>query len=256
MNNNKIEISIYDKSLSTIKLKITNKDNFLSEKLLSQNISIKDVKYKVIVKDLGSVDSIIKYNFIPSYSSNSKQLFFDYKRELLIDLTNLDYNNSYQINACLVGKKDNVETILGSSNDLNANTKIDLNQFINSTKSKLKRKPNILADSERDVLNLTKANPVLTNFIEQKKIKSYILNARNFDNLSTFIDNKNKASKLFTQERKDKILISNEINEFFDDKYNLNLQLKNLKSKENPFMKNEWFMGPIYSYNENYKKYH
>ena len=79
MNNNKIEISIYDKSLSTIKLKITNKYNFISEKLLSQNISIKDVKYKVIVKDLGSVDSIIKYNFIPSYSSNSKQLFFLFK---------------------------------------------------------------------------------------------------------------------------------------------------------------------------------
>ena len=25
--------------------------------------------------------------------------------------------------------------------------------------------------------------------------------------------------------------------------------------EENPFMKNEWFMGPIYSYDYNYEKY-
>ena len=52
-----------------------------------------------------------------------------------------------------------------------------------------------------------------------------------------------------TEKRKKKVLFSTHSDMYFSHKMDTN------EEKENPFMKNSWFMGPIYSYDYNYDKY-
>ncbi len=254
MKNNQISISINKRLTNKIKLNISNKDNFFTEKLLSKNINVCNIFYAVIIKDLGKVENIIKYKFVPNYSKVVKTVNLDYKKDIIIDIDQLDPSTCYSVKVNIL-EKNRAQSVVSESNDLIVNTKMDLSDFFSGNNTISKYKPDVLANSEKDVLKISKANPDLTTFVDPKKIKSYILQARDFDNLSSFIDNGNRASKLFTNERKEKILLANEISEFFEEKYLLNVDYKNVDAKKNPFMKNEWFMGPIYSYNDNYQKY-
>jgi hypothetical protein len=93
----------------------------------------------------------------------------------------------------------------------------------------------------------------LDDMLTLKEIKSMTLENRNFKGIDKFINSNTKFNKKMTDERKKKVLYGTEAKIFFEEK-----MLKNNKKlnypDENPFMKNEWFMGPIYSYDKNYKK--
>ena len=60
-----------------------------------------------------------------------------------------------------------------------------------------------------------------------------------------------KFSKKMTDERKKKVLFGTNTQIFFEEK----IMKNNINPNKNPFLKNEWFMGGIYSYDKNYKKY-
>ncbi len=85
--------------------------------------------------------------------------------------------------------------------------------------------------------------------MDKDDIKKFTYEGRTYEDIEQFINSKNKASKLLTDERKKKIIFSTQSRIHFEDK----IEYEN--EQKNPFMKNEWFMGPIYSYDYNYEKY-
>ena len=89
----------------------------------------------------------------------------------------------------------------------------------------------------------------LDNLLDKKDIKSFTYEGRTYQDMNEFVNSKYKSSKLMTEKRKKKILFSTHSDIFFNQKMELN------EEKENPFLKNSWFMGPIYSYDFNYNKY-
>lgn len=89
----------------------------------------------------------------------------------------------------------------------------------------------------------------LNNILNEDDIKKFTYEGRTYENIEQFIDSRAKASKLLTEQRKKKILFSTQSKIHFEDK------IEGVNEEKNPFMKNEWFMGPIYSYDYNYNKY-
>ena len=74
----------------SFKLSITNKDNFLTEKIISKKISLKNLYYKTIIYDYGDFQKIIRNNFIPKYFLNEYVLEEKYipgKIELITEFT-------------------------------------------------------------------------------------------------------------------------------------------------------------------------
>ena len=114
------------------------------------------------------------------------------------------------------------------------------------------RTKKIFSKSEKDNIKYVDANTNLNglnSILDKKDIKKFTYEGRTYENIEQFIDSKNKASKLLTEQRKKKIIFSTQSKIHFEDK----IEEKN--GEPNPFMKNEWFMGPIYSYDYNYNKY-
>ena len=182
----------------SFKLSITNKDNFLTEKIISKKLSLKNLYYKTIIYDYGDFQKIIRNNFIPKYFLN----------ETLKD--------------------------------------------IEKRNSEIFSKKKIFSKSEKDNIKYIEANTKLNelnDILDMDDIKKFTHENRTYENIEQFINSKNKASKLLTEQRKKKIVFSTQSRMHFEDK----IEYEN--DEENPFMKNEWFMGPIYSYDYNYEKY-
>lgn len=247
------------------KLSITNLDNFLTEKIISKNISLKNLYYKTIIYDFGQYQKIIRANFVPKYSLSESFLEDKYipgQRELITEFThnakkiNFNYSNLYKIKTYLISKIPNLnfEEEINSSNDILFNPKIGAitlkdiekkNEEIFSTKK-------IFSKSEKDNIKYVEANTKineLNDILDMEDIKKFTHENRTYENIEQFINSKNKASKLLTEQRKKKIVFSTQSRMHFEDK----IEYEN--EEENPFMKNEWFMGPIYSYDYNYEKY-
>ena len=113
-------------------------------------------------------------------------------------------------------------------------------------------KKKIFSKSEKDNIKYVEANTKLNelnDILDTDDIKKFTHENRTYENIEQFINSKNKASKLLTEQRKKKIVFSTQSRMHFEDK----IEYEN--EEENPFMKNEWFMGPIYSYDYNYEKY-
>jgi hypothetical protein len=58
-----------------------------------------------------------------------------------------------------------------------------------------------------------------------------------------------------TEDRQKRVIYSTNAILQFEEKFNFKVRAGENIVPENPFLKNEWFMGPLYSYDLNYKQY-
>ena len=247
------------------KLNITNLDNFLTEKIISKKISLKNLYYKTIIYDFGDLQKIIRANFIPKYFLSENFLEEKYipgKIELITEFTdnekklNLNPLNLYKIKTYLISKIPNLnyDEEINTSNEILFNLKLGVITLkdIEKQNEKIFGKKKIFSKSEKDNIKYVEANTKLNelnDILDTDDIKKFTHENRTYENIEQFINSKNKASKLLTEQRKKKIVFSTQSRMHFEDK----IEYEN--EQENPFMKNEWFMGPIYSYDYNYEKY-
>jgi hypothetical protein len=273
MSSNLIEIKLIKQPINpkekfllpSYKISITNLDNFLTEKILSKNISLKNLLYKTIIYDFGDFQKIIKSNFIPNYPVSEN--FFEEKyipgqKEIIAEFSNnkkklnLNPQNLYKIKTYLVSKIPDLsyDEEINTSNDILFNPKkgVLTQKIIEKMNSEIYSKKKIFSKSEKDNIKYVSANTNLNGLntiLDKNDIKKFTHENRTYENIEQFINSKNKVSKLLTDERKKKIVFSTQSRMHFEDK----IEYEN--EQENPFMKNEWFMGPIYSYDYNYEKY-
>ena len=256
----------------SFKLSITNLDNFLSEKIIYRNISFNNLIYKTYIYNLGNLNKIIRSNFIPQYpsyqnSSLGQQEFLTNKyipgkQTIITELTNneekikFDPSILYKLKVSLVSKIPNLiyENEINYSNEILFNPKVGLitEKYIDRMNRQIFSKKKIFSNSEKDNIKYVTAATRLSgldSFLEKDDIKKFTYEGRTYEDIEQFINSKYKASKLLTDERKKKIIFSTQSRIHFEDK----IEYKN--EQKNPFMKNEWFMGPIYSYDYNYEKY-
>jgi len=247
------------------KLSITNLDNFLTEKIIAKKIALKNLYYKTIVYDFGDLQKIIRANLIPKYFLSEDFLEEKYipgKIELITEFTenekklNLNPLNLYKIKTYLISKITNLnyDEEINTSNEILFNPKLGVITLkdIEKQNEKIFSKKKIFSKSEKDNIKYVEANTKLNelnDILDTDDIKKFTHENRTYENIEQFINSKNKASKLLTEQRKKKIVFSTQSRMHFEDK----IEYEN--DKENPFMKNEWFMGPIYSYDYNYEKY-
>ena len=251
--------------LPSYKLSITNLDNFLTEKIISKNISLKNLYYKTVIYDYGDLQKIIRANLIPKYFISEyflEEKYIPGKLELITEFTNnekkinFNYSNLYKIKTYLISKISNLnyDEEINTSNELLFNPKIGAVTLKDIEKQNLQifSKKKIFSKSEKDNIKYIEANTKineLNDILDPDDIKKFTHENRTYENIEQFINSKNKASKLLTEQRKKKIVFSTQSRMHFEDK----IEYEN--EEENPFMKNEWFMGPIYSYDYNYEKY-
>ena len=247
------------------KLSITNLDNFLTEKIIAKKIALKNLYYKTIVYDFGDLQKIIRANLIPKYFLSEDFLEEKYipgKIKLISEFTenekklNLNPLNLYKIKTYLISKIPNLnyDEEINTSNEILFNPKLGVITLkdIEKQNEKIFSKKKIFSKSEKDNIKYVEANTKLNelnDILDTDDIKKFTHENRTYENIEQFINSKNKASKLLTEQRKKKIVFSTQSRMHFEDK----IEYEN--DKENPFMKNEWFMGPIYSYDYNYEKY-
>ena len=247
------------------KLSIRNNDNFLTEKIIAKKLSLKNLYYKTIIYDYGDLQKIIRANFIPKYyisESFLEEKYIPGKIELITEFTdnekkiNLNALNLYKIKTYLVSKIPNLnyDEEINTSNEILFNPKqgVITLKDIEKQNENIFSKKKIFSKSEKDNIKYVEANTKLNelnDIIDIDDIKKFTHENRTYENIEQFINSKNKASKLLTEQRKKKIVFSTQSRMHFEDK----IEYEN--EQENPFMKNEWFMGPIYSYDYNYEKY-
>jgi hypothetical protein len=198
-------------------------------------------------------------------SQNEKSFLNKYvpgKPTIIVELTSneekiiLDPTYLYKLKVCLISKKPNsiYEKEINYSNEILFNSKVGLitEKYINTMNRQIFSKKKIFSKSEKDNIKYVEAATKLSgldNILEDKDIKKFTYEGRTYDDIEQFINSKCKASKLLTDERKKKIIFSTQSRIHFEDK------IEYFNEQKNPFMKNEWFMGPIYSYDYNYEKY-
>ena len=270
MENNQLEISIvkFDKKPSllntklqktNLKLKIVNKSTSLTEIIIQKNIQFKDLQFKIVLTQFEEISTVIKSNYLQTLYPNqkTKDSYISYtSRDFTIELNDLLFNYIYKVNVSLVEKIPNttIENEMLHSNTLVFNPLFGIvTQKLIEKLYKDKYKPKkYLSKSEKDnaksVANEMKLRE-LDNLLNEKDIKTFTYEGRTYDNIKQFVNSKYKASKLMTEKRKKKVLFSTHSDMYFSHKMDTN------EEKENPFMKNSWFMGPIYSYDYNYDKY-
>ena len=280
MNSNLIEIKLIKLarnpkekySSPSFKLSITNLDNFLSEKIIYRNLSFNNLFYKTYIYNLDNFQKIIRSNFIPKYPSYQNNLFkkeeflmnkyIPGKQAIIVELSNneekvvFDPNILYKLRVSLISKIPNslYENEINSSNEILFNSKVGLvtEKYIDRMNRQIFSKKKILSKSEKDNIKYVNATTKLSgldDILDKDDIKKFTYEGRTYEDIEQFINSKNKVSKLLTDERKKKIVFSTQSRMHFEDK----VEYEN--EQENPFMKNEWFMGPIYSYDYNYEKY-
>jgi len=255
----------------SFKLSIKNLDNFLSEKIIRQNIDFKDLFYKTSIYILDNFQKVIRSNFIPIYPVNQNMLqrdlflmnqFVPGKQIIITELTDneerilFDPANLYKLKVSLVAKIPNsqFENQINTSNEILFNPKVGevTQKYVDTMNRQMFSKKKIFSKSEKDNIKYVKAATTLSgldNILDEKDIKKFTHEGRTYENIEQFINSKYKASKLLTDQRKKKIIFSTQSRIHFEDKIEYENEMKN------PFMKNEWFMGPIYSYDHNYEKY-
>ena len=278
-NSNLIEIKLIklarnpkEKYVSpSYKLSIKNLDNFLSEKIIRQNIDFKDLFYKTSIYILDNLQKVIRSNFIPIYPVNQNIMqrdmflinkFVPGKQTIITELTDneeripFDPLNLYKLKVSLVYKIPNsqFENQINTSNEILFNPKVGevTQKYVDTMNRQMFSKKKIFSKSEKDNIKYVKAATALSgldNILDEKDIKKFTHEGRTYENIEQFVNSKYKASKLLTDQRKKKIIFSTQSRIHFEDKIEYENEMKN------PFMKNEWFMGPIYSYDYNYEKY-
>ena len=222
--------------------------------------------------NLDNFQKIIRSNFIPKYPSYQNTLnrqeefltnkFIPGKQTIITELTSneekikFDPSILYKLKVSLVSKIPNsrYENEINNSNEILFNSKVGLitEKYIDRMNRQIFSKKKIFSKSEKDNIKYVTATTKLSgldSILDKDDIKKFTYEGRTYEDIEQFINSKNKASKLLTDERKKKIIFSTQSRIHFEDK----IEYEN--EQKNPFMKNEWFMGPIYSYDYNYEKY-
>jgi hypothetical protein len=249
-------------SLYNYKISIINNDTNLTEKIIAKNIQFKNLFYSLQIIQLDLLNNIIKNNFFPSiyYVNNPIIINKLYKpsEKFFIELpSNLNLDYIYKINVNLIEKINNIENIILKSNIIFFNLRIG--EITEKTLNKLHKEryeKKIYSKSEKDNIKNIKNEVLinnLDNFLDEKEIEKFTFENRYYSNIKNFVNSNYKVSKLMTENRKKKVLFRTTTENFFDNKIDLN-NLDNKNNIKNPFLKNEWFMGPIYSYDNNYEK--
>ena len=270
MKKNKIEIKLIKVNRNPkekyvninyyFQLLIINNYTFLTEKIIEKNIQFQNLKYKTKIIQLSEFSKIIKANFLQEHYPNEQELIYykDYSpKEIYLDLKELNRDYLYKIETSLIEKIPNIQLeneFYKSSQILFFPKKGLITEKIINQLYKERYKPKrFFSKSEKDNINNLNSKMKmegLDTFLDEKTIKNLTYEGRTYDNIHQFVDSKYKTSKLMTDLRKKKILFSTQTSLFFDEKTKYTKNENN-----NPFLQNEWFMGPIYSYDYNYNKY-
>lgn len=265
-----IKITLINHRADSVTIRISNTDLFFTEKLIKHNISIKNLKYKLHIHLVDNIDRVIKTKFIPSHTreQNSKTFYinflFDNIVQELKSMYHFNKSNLYKIKVELIESfsTENLhfiynipEKILSDSDFIYINNNygvIDDNIINNLHKNIYGKK--LLSKSEKDAIKAVKDElecRELEHVLNEKEIKNFTFECRNYEDINTFVDSKYKFSKNMDDKRQKKVLYATNSKLFFDDK----MMMNDVDLKNNRFMKNEWFMGPVYSYDANYKKF-
>jgi len=248
--------------LYNYKISIINNDTNLTEKIISKNIQFKNLFYNLQIIKLDLINNIIQNNFFPSniYINNPIIINKLYKPvdKFYIDLPpNLSTEYLYRINVNLIEKINNLENIILKSNAIYFNLrKGEITEKLLNKLHKERYEKKIYSKSEKDNIKNLKAELCinnLDNFLDKNDLEKFTFENRYYPNIKNFVNSNYKVSKLMTNIRKKKVLFSTTTENFFDNKIDIN-NLDNKNNIKNPFLKNEWFMGPIYSYDNNYEK--
>ena len=249
-------------------LYILNKQTNFSDRIIKENINSNRLYYKLIINILGDINSIIRSKIIPNVkNSKIRQIKYDFIECIGVKINDLDDKYVYSFKVDLIEKLENEkyiyfenynkdeinERILVESNIIEYNPKYGkLNDIIIDKLYKKYFSKKILSLSEKEankkIFNRVEIND-LNNIIDKKEINKYTFENRNYKDIENFKNSNFKFSKKMTEDRKKKIIYTANAIVHFDE-----VVSRNNKS-ENPFLKNEWFMGPIYAYDRNYKKF-
>lgn len=242
-----------------ISLLLINNDTSLTEKIIANNIQFSNLKYKITMVQMTELSNAIKCNHLQQYYANpiEKTQFIPFSpKDLTIEVNDLNPNCIYKISAELIEQIASISNPLLYSNEIMITPRYGLvtQELISKLHHERYKIRKNLCKSEKDSLKYID-NEIHYNELETvlptRDIKSLTYQGRLYDDIDQFINSNNKCSKLMTDERKKKVLYSTQSRFFFENKMDRNL----IKMEDNPFMKNEWFMGPVYSYDYNYNKY-
>lgn len=257
-----VNVSLEKYAKGKMSLILSNEDYMFTEELIRKNINIMNLLFKIYVCKTDKIDMVIRSKYIPRYIpiSNTKVIELRHEFEAIrVNIDDLDDAFLYKVYVEIVEKSDKVnvmpDIVLKTSKELFVNTKKGLitNEKIEELYKEIYSKK-MFSQSEKDsikVINNEIEFQELEELIDIKKIKNYTFENRGYDNINNFMNSKQKFSKLMTEDRKKKVIYSTNAKLYFEEK-----MMKNNKDvNKNPFLKNEWFMGPVYSYDKNYKKF-
>ena len=89
-------------------------------------------------------------------------------------------------------------------------------------------------------------------FDDDKEVKKEIFRGRKYEGINKYMNSNYKFCKprFKKKERRKRVWIMSQAVDMYDDAYGYK---KNKAPKGMNFMKNDWFMGPFYSYNQNFE---
>ena len=253
------------KNSSSLLIDIISNDTYFTEKIIEKNIQIKNLKYKLSINLIDNLNRMVKSKFMPTNpllkAQNLKEILVDFNfNDSTFEINNLDKNNVYRVTIQLVeaGKNEyfySPEIIHKNSNVLIVNTiHGEINQDKINQIHQIKHKKKIFCNSEKDAIKIVNNEIVfqeLDNILPFEDIKSLTMENRIYKNIENFTNSNYKFSKKMTEERKKKIIYKANSQIYFEEK-----MIKNgIDLNKNKFLNNEWFMGPIYSYDNNYKNF-
>jgi hypothetical protein len=260
VNYNQLNIKIVSHKNEKITFHLSNRDTNFTEKIIQKNIDMKNLRYKITIDLIYNFNHVIRSKYIPKVfnSLNSKVKYILYVPEdIYVNLEDMEGHNLYRIKIELVEKIHlDFEVTHNSSDEVYINTIygiINQNKIEEIYKTIFKKK--IFSLSEKDNIKAVNSEMEfreLDHILESKDVKRFTFNNRNNTDIVDFMNNKYKFSKKMTDERIKRVLYSRNSKLFFEQKM-INNDIDPINNN-NPFLKNEWFMGPIYSYDKNYKK--
>jgi hypothetical protein len=244
-----------------ITITVSNTDLYFTEYVMREKIDFKNLSFQIEFGVLDNIQTVLRTKYIPNYIKNADLKIYEKGftfNDFEFEISDIDKKFIYKVSAKLVEKipKIKLENTIKQSNELILNS---IYGVINEEKLKLlfskeKNKKQVFSNAEKDVMkniNNELEFQELGSFLKEDEVKRLTFENRNFKEIGKFLNSNYKCSKKMDLKRKNKILYSTNATLFYDNKVMKN----NIPFTENPFLKNEWHMGPIYAYNYNYKNF-
>jgi hypothetical protein len=271
-----LKIIIDDRKLgngSSLPLILFNKDTNFSTRIIKENINTADLFYQINIYLLGDILEVIRSKYIPQsrsekYYLKTRRVNFDFSEAIALNLQDLGVKILYKIDISLIHEvkdeykffNDLTETrTIYTSNSILFNPKygeVTIDNLMSLHKQVFGKK--IFSKSEKETVEIV--NDAVTargleNVLSKKDVKRLTFEGRNHGDIEGFKNAKFKFSKLMSEDRQKRVIYSANAILHFEEKFLNKVRSGENGTEENPFLKNEWFMGPLYSYNSNYKQY-